>query len=129
LLRTVDRAERVADPWTPERIGVERARVLRRLGRFDDAVASWITIADQGGSRAILAWIEVAKLREHRLGDPRGAFDAVRAGWRQAERSRRLGRPIPRLEDDLVTRGRRLRERLARQVPPGKRMEGVAAMN
>jgi tetratricopeptide (TPR) repeat protein len=129
LLQAVDRAERVADPWTAERIGVERARVLRRLGRFEDAAAAWITIADQGGSRAILAWIEVAKLREHRLGDPRGALDAVRAGWRQAERSRRLGRPVPRLEADLVTRGRRLRERLARHVSGRQRMDGVIAMN
>jgi hypothetical protein len=116
LQTSVDSADRLADPWTAERIGVERARVLRRLGRFDDAAAAWISIADRGGTRAILAWIEVAKLREHRLSDPGGAFEAVRAGWRHAERSRRLGRPFVRAEADLVVRGRRLRERLDRRT-------------
>jgi tetratricopeptide (TPR) repeat protein len=128
-LRTaIDNAERFADPWTAERIGVERARILRRLGRFEDAAAAWIAIADRGGTRAILAWIEVAKLREHRLGDPRGAFEAVRSGWRQAERSRRLGRPVPRAEEDLVTRGRRLRERISRRALL-KPQEVAIAMN
>jgi hypothetical protein len=106
--------DRLANPWTSDRIGVERARILRRLGRFEDAAAAWVSIADCGGSRAVLAWIEVAKLREHRLADPRGAFEAVRAGWRQAERQRRLGQPSLRAEADLVARGRRLRERLSR---------------
>jgi hypothetical protein len=128
LLPAIDNAERFADPWTVERIGVERARILRRLGRFEDAAAAWISIADGGGTRAILAWIEVAKLREHRLADPVGAFEAVHAGWRQAERSRRLGRPMLRAEADLVIRGRRLRERLARRVPP-QRTGVVPAMN
>jgi hypothetical protein len=125
LRTTLDTADRLADPWTAERIGVERARVLRRLGRYEDAVAAWISIADRGGTRAIVAWIEVAKLREHRLADPVGAFEAVRAGWRQAERSRRLGRPLVRAEADLVLRGRRLRERLDRR---GFRGEVTIAM-
>lgn len=129
LRTSIETADRLADPWTVERIGVERARILRRLGRFDDAVGAWIAIADRGGTRAILAWIEIAKLREHRLGDPAGAFDAVRAGWRQAERSRRLGRPLPRAEADLVSRGRRLRERLARRGASGPASETVMAMN
>jgi hypothetical protein len=128
-LRTaLDSNDRLVDPWTAERIGVERARILRRLGRFEEAVAAWISIADRGGSRAILAWIEVAKLREHRLADPVGAFEAVRSGWRQAERSRRLGMPLIRAEEDLVTRGRRLRERLVRRVGHGEAGEGVVAM-
>jgi hypothetical protein len=126
---SVDNAERFADPWTAERIGVERARILRRLGRYEDAIAAWITIADRGGTRAILAWIEVAKLREHRLGDPLGAFEAVRAGWRQAERSRHLGRPLPRAETDLVVRGRRLRERLSRPRSQPPQTEVAIAMN
>jgi hypothetical protein len=129
LRTSIDIADRLADPWTAERIGVERARILRRLGRFDDATAAWIAIADCGGARAILAWIEVAKLREHRLGDPAGAFDAVKAGWRQAERSRRLGRPVPRAEADLVARGRRLRERLDRRSLRNAEAEVVSAMN
>ena len=129
LQTTMGTADRFADPWTVERIGVERARILRRLGRFEDAAAAWISIADRGGTRAILAWIEVAKLREHRLGDPVGAFEAVRSGWREAERSRRLGRPVTRAESDLVVRGRRLRERLARRVADPVREEVGLAMN
>ena len=101
------------DPWTRERIAVERARVLRRLGRFAEAADAWQLVAVGGGTRAVLGWIEVAKLREHRLADPAGAFDAVRAGWRLADRNRRLGRPLPHLEADLIERGRRLRRRLA----------------
>jgi RNase_H superfamily len=129
LRTTIDRAGRFADPWTAERIGVERARVLRRLGRYDDAAAAWIAIADRGGTRAILAWIEVAKLREHRLSDPAGAFEAVRAGWRHAERSRRLGRPVVRAEADLVLRGRRLRERLTRRTARGPHEEVAVVLS
>ena len=103
----------VQDPWTHERIAVERARVLRRLGRFGDAAEAWQHVAAGGGTRAVLAWIEVSKLREHRLADPAGAFDAVRAGWHLADRNRQIGRPLPQLEADLVERGRRLRRRLA----------------
>jgi hypothetical protein len=113
-LRTiVDAGGQLQDPWTRERIEIERARVLRRLGRFEDAADAWESVAAGGGARGIIAWIEVAKLREHRLGDPRGAFEAVRSGWRQSERSRRLGRPLPHVEADLIERGQRLRKRLA----------------
>ena len=114
LVATFESRERFADPWTSDRVGVERARILRRLGRHDDAAAAWVAVADAGGARGILAWIEVAKLREHRLADPAGAFEAVRRGWRLAERSRRLGRPFLRAEEDLLNRGRRLRARLIR---------------
>jgi hypothetical protein len=69
-------------------------------------------VAVAGGTRGVVAWIEVAKLREHRLGDLPGAYLAVRNGWRQAERSRTLGRPLPLIEASLVDRGRRLRRRL-----------------
>jgi uncharacterized protein YprB with RNaseH-like and TPR domain len=103
---------RFQDPWTPERIGVERARILRRLGRFEESAGAWEAVAVAGGTRGVMAWIEVAKLREHRLGDLRGAYEAVRSGWRQAERSRALGRPLPLIEANLVERGRRLRRRL-----------------
>ncbi|HYX10416.1 MAG TPA: hypothetical protein VE817_00450, partial [Candidatus Acidoferrum sp.] len=109
----IDLGLTVQDPWTHERIAVERARVLRRLGRFGDAADAWRHVAAGGGTRAVLAWIEVSKLREHRLADPAGAFEAVRAGWQLADRNRRLGRPLPHLEADLAERGRRLRRRLA----------------
>jgi hypothetical protein len=103
---------RLQDPWTRERICVERARILRRLGRFEEAAGAWEAVAVAGGTRGVVAWIEVAKLREHRLGDLPGAYQAVRNGWRQAERSRTLGRPLPLIEASLMDRGRRLRRRL-----------------
>jgi tetratricopeptide (TPR) repeat protein len=106
------RLEELADPWTTERIGRERAHVLRRLGRYEEAAEAFAEIAFGGGVPGILAWIEVAKLREHRLRDPAGAFAAVRAAWRLAERRRALGMAVPRLEADLLRRGRRLRARL-----------------
>jgi hypothetical protein len=108
------RDDRLVDPWTEERIARERGHVLRRLGRYTDAVEAFAALGMAGGLAGVAAWIEVAKLREHRLGDPAGALDAVRRGWRLAERCRFLGLPAPRLEADLVRRGRRLRTRLAR---------------
>jgi uncharacterized protein YprB with RNaseH-like and TPR domain len=112
LRSSVDDGGRLQDPWTRERICVERARILRRLGRFEEASAAWEAVAVAGGVRGAVAWIEVAKLREHRLGDVRGAYEAVRCGWRLAERSRTLGRPVPHVEANLIERGRRLRRRL-----------------
>ncbi len=101
-----------AGRWTDERLAVERARVLRRLGRWAEAAEAWQTAAATGGGLGAIAWIEVAKLREHRLGDLAGALAATRAAWRLLERSRGLGRPHPRLEADLDRRGRRLAARL-----------------
>ena len=102
--------------WTDERIAAERARVLRRLGRWAEAAEAWQTAAAAGGPLGAIAWIEVAKLREHRLGDPGGALAATRAAWRLLERSRLIGRPHPRLEADLDRRGRRLTARLRRRA-------------
>ena len=56
--------------WTDERLAADRARVLRRLGRWSDAAEAWQTAAAAGGGLGVIAWIEVAKLREHRLADP-----------------------------------------------------------
>jgi uncharacterized protein YprB with RNaseH-like and TPR domain len=112
LRSAVDAGSRLQDPWTRERICVERARILRRLGRFEEAAAAWEAVAAARGVRGVIAWIEVAKLREHRLGDLRGAYEAVRNGWRLAERCRALGRPLPHVEANLMERGRRLRRRL-----------------
>ena len=100
--------------WTDERLAAERARLLRRLGRWAEAAEAWQTAAAAGGALGAIAWIEVAKLREHRLGDPGGALAATRAAWRLLERTRLLGRPHPRLESDLDRRGRRLARRIAR---------------
>ncbi len=105
--------------WTDERIAAERARTLRRLGRWAEAVEAWQAAAAAGGALGAIAWIEAAKLREHRLGDTAGALAATRAAWRLLERSRSLGRPYPRVEADLVRRGARLAGRLQRAEPVG----------
>ena len=89
-------------PWTGERIAIERARLLRRMGRFDEAVAAWHDLTGRGGAVAIQAWIEVAKLREHRLGDPAGAAEAARRAAALAERRRRLGMGDPAVERSLA---------------------------
>jgi tetratricopeptide (TPR) repeat protein len=98
-------------PWTESRMLAERARLLRRLGRYRDAEETWVGLAANRGAVGTLAWIEVAKLREHRLGDLPGAVEATSAALRLAERQAWLGRPLPRLE---VALGRRL-ARLARR--------------
>ena len=117
---------RFATPWSEERLLVERAHVLRRLGRATDAAETWADLSAGTTRLAAVAAVELAKLREHRLGDPAGALDAVRRGWTILERRRRLGRPEPRLEADLVRRGRRLRDRLAiRAGVPDDRTEAL----
>lgn len=110
--RVDDRVWDVGRAFTDERLAAERARLLRRLGRHAEAAEAWQAAAAAGGALGVIAWIEIAKLREHRLGDPPGAMSATRAGWQVAERSRLLGRPLPRLERDLLRRGARLRTRL-----------------
>jgi hypothetical protein len=103
----------VASPWSEERLLVERAHVLRSLGRVADAAETWASLSLGTSRLSAVAAIELAKLREHRLRDPAGALDAVRRAWSILERRRTVGRPELRLEEDLVRRGRRLRARLA----------------
>ena len=100
--------------WTIARATAERARLLRRLGRHGDAESAWLELTEGGGTLAVLAWIEVAKTREHRLHDLEGALAAVSLATRTIERQRFLGRPLPRLELAVARRGVRLRRRLAR---------------
>jgi uncharacterized protein YprB with RNaseH-like and TPR domain len=109
-----DRREAFDRPWDVTRIGVDRAHLLRRLGRTAEALEAWEALACGPGRTAILAAIEAAKLREHRLGDPAGALDAVQRGLTLADRRRALGMPEPALETDLRHRWRRLRARLGR---------------
>ncbi len=110
--------------WTDERLAAERARVLWRLGRWAESAEAWETAAAAGGALGAIAWIEVAKLREHRLDDPRGALVATRAAAAVLERSRLLGRPHARLEADLARRAVRLVRRL-RRGGTGDRAGGV----
>jgi tetratricopeptide (TPR) repeat protein len=100
--------------WTETRMLAERARLLRRLGRFADAEAAWVGLASARGTIGALAWVEVAKLREHRLGDLAGALEAATAALRLAERQAWLGRPLSRLETALGRRLARLGARVMR---------------
>lgn len=95
-----------------EQIRSERARTLRRMGRHEEAVATWQTIAGGGRPEAVRAWIEIAKLREHLLRDPAGALEAAAAAGRILDWLRALDAPEPALEVALAARLRRLRRRL-----------------
>jgi hypothetical protein len=105
------RSEAFDTPWTAERLGAERAHLLRRLGRYADAAEAWTALAAGPSRLAIVAAIELAKLREHRLRDHSGALAATAHGLNLVERRRRVGRPEPRLEADLRRRLGRLKRR------------------
>jgi hypothetical protein len=104
--------------WTTERIALEQARLLRRLGRVEDALAAWRGLGAGRGHLAAAAWIEVAKLEEHARRDPFAALAAVDVAAARVERSRGLGRPWPGLEIDIARRRRRLRRRVVRMTRP-----------
>ena len=106
-----------AATWDDQRVAVDRAHLLRRVGRHREAAEAWAGVAAGPGRTAIVAWIELAKLREHRLGDPAGALDAALRGAAAADRRRQLALPEPGLEADLRGRLQRLRRRVAR-LPP-----------
>ena len=114
-------------PWTETRILAERARLLRRLGRFRDAEQAWVGLAANRGAVGTLAWVEVAKLREHRLADLPGAIEAANAALRLAERQAWLGRPLPRLEVALGRRLARLGGRVARGQATSATRRRIAA--
>jgi tetratricopeptide (TPR) repeat protein len=105
-----------AAPTSRDDVLVERARLLRRLGRHEEALATWRDLAIGGGSLAARAWIEVAKGLEHRRRDPAAALEAAAAALRIAERSRALGQPLRHVECDLVRRRARLRARIDRRA-------------
>jgi uncharacterized protein YprB with RNaseH-like and TPR domain len=109
-----DRRESFSRPWDEDRIAVDRAQLLRRLGRIQEAVEAWDAIACGPGRTAVMAAIEAAKLREHRLSDAAGAMATVERGLTLADRRRARGLPEPALEADLRHRWGRLRARLAR---------------
>jgi uncharacterized protein YprB with RNaseH-like and TPR domain len=100
-----------ASDWTEVRLLVERARLLRRLGRIDEALAAWEGVAVGGGAQGASAWVEVAKLREHVRRDPHGALEAALRARALVDRDRALGRPAPRLEREIGHRIGRLRRR------------------
>jgi hypothetical protein len=98
-------------PWNTDRITAERAHLLRRLGRYGEAVEAWDRLAAGPSRLAIVAAVELAKLHEHRLHDRAEAVRATARGLTLIERRRRLGRPEPALEADLRRRLARLQRR------------------
>lgn len=109
----VHRRAAFAMGWDAQRIGLDRAHLLRRLGRYPEAAEAWAGLAAGPGRGAVVAWIELAKLREHRLSDPVGALEATQRGATALDRRRRLGMPEPALDADLRARTERLRRRVS----------------
>lgn len=90
----------------------ERARLLRQLGRLDEARRAWRELGDRNGPLSAVAWIELSKVLEHVDRDIDGALGAVAAAERLARHSAATGRPLPLIEADLARRRRRLERRL-----------------
>jgi hypothetical protein len=105
-----------AATWDRQRIALDRAHLLRRVGRYDEAADAWTGVAAGPGRTAVVAWIELAKLREHRLGDTAGALEATLRGVQAADRRRQLGFPEPALDADLRHRLGRLRRRVGQHA-------------
>ncbi|MGZ9160043.1 MAG: ribonuclease H-like domain-containing protein [Candidatus Limnocylindrales bacterium] len=105
--------------WDAQRVALDRAHLLRRLGRHAESADAWRAIAAGPGRTSVVAWIELAKVCEHRLGDPARALEAAQRGTAAAERRRQLALPEPGLEADLAYRTARLRARLASAGPRG----------
>jgi hypothetical protein len=114
-------------PWTSERIAIDRAHLLRRLGRYGDAAEAWAALAAGPGRTAIVAAIELAKLHEHRLRDPVAALDTTREAMAKVEHRKHIGRPEPAAEADLLRRAARLRRRLALADPAVRYVVGPAS--
>jgi hypothetical protein len=104
-------------------VAAERARLLARLGRRDEAVAAWLEIARRGGPGAGTAWLHVARHREHSERDVAGALAACHEATAVAGRARAWGAPLYSVERDLE---RRL-PRLSRKAFAQRRAIRVAA--
>ena len=99
------------------RLSAERARLLARVGRRDEAYAAWSDIARRGGPGAGLAWLAVARYREHTLRDIAAALEACQHAAGVAERARAWGDPLYAVESDLARRLPRLRRLAFRRRP------------
>lgn len=106
----------LVEPWDAERyeeIAMDRARLLTRLGQRADAEGAWEAIALEGGRHAALAWLHVAKHREHDARDYAAALAATDRARALMERARIFGRRDRVVERDLARRVPRLRRLLA----------------
>jgi len=97
-------------------LSAERARLLSRLKRRDEAIVAWLEIARRGGPGAAVAWLHVARYREHVERDVSGALAACHEAASVAGRARAWGDPMYAVERDLE---RRL-PRLSRKVFAGR---------
>jgi len=94
------------------RLATQRALLLARLGRRAEALQAWLSLAERGGPGAALAWLRVARYREHQERDLEGALEACRRAAEVCHRSRSWGRPLFGAEHDLRHRQARLERRL-----------------
>jgi hypothetical protein len=119
--------ERLWAPWMErelqDQVAIDRARVLTRLGRSEEAASAWEAVALDGGPGAALAWVQVAKTREHALKDPGAALHAALRAEALAARRRLLGSPDRVVERDLLRRLPRLRRLTA--MRPGRKAGGA----
>lgn len=99
------------------RMSAERARLLSRLGRKEEAHVAWLEICRRGGPGAGLAWLHVARYREHAERDITGALDACQQAATISERARAWGEPLLGVEHDLERRLPRLRRLAFRRRP------------
>ena len=99
------------------RLSAERARLLGRLGRRREAYEAWLEICARGGPGAGLAWLHVARYREHVTRDIAGALEACREAGAIADRARAWGEPMSAVELDLSRRLPRLRRLSFRRRP------------
>ena len=108
------------------RLSFERARLLARVGRRADAHTAWLEISRRGGPGAGIAWLHVARYREHVERDISGALEACREASAIADRARMWGEPLLAVESDLARRLPRLL-RLSFRRRPISRGAGRAA--
>ena len=119
-LTVIERALR-PDAWIVRRpatvalhrqLSAERARLLARVGRRQESIAAWIEIATRGGPGAAVAWLHVARHREHVEHDVAGASAACHEAAAVAGRARAWGDPMLAVERDLERRLPRLSRKL-----------------
>lgn len=102
-----------------ELIAADRARTLTRLGRREEAEGAWHALALEGGRMAALAWLQVAKHREHDAADFGAALEATRKARALADRARLFGHRDRLVERDLARRTPRLQRRLGERRAHG----------
>jgi len=107
-------------------LAAEKARLLDRLGRRHESAAAWLEIALRGGPDAGVAWLRVARYREHVERDIGGALAASQQAAAIAQRARLWGEPLHSVERDLARRLPRLR-RLSFRRRPLRKALGRAA--